>query len=257
MPIETVDTCITAVELCDLSAKIYNPQPGDFDVVGTAVGIVYGVKTIRDNLCVVPRGSKPIADWLRDFEAIPWWYTGIGIAHSGMHIGVPELVEAVKPLLTPSLKLVWGGHSLGGGHARQAAATCIAFNIPVGELITFAAPKPGSVGQARILQKYTLLTGMQDVNYRNRRDIVPEVPGLIPPLSEFWVHSVPPTPLDCAPAVDDFEDLRDHHVELYLRALTLLTAMPASTLPLAARSSTLATADRQASAAYEVPGAPP
>lgn len=179
-----------------------DPTPASID------GIEYSV---AGNVITL-RGTADMDDFLRDFEALPLWYPQLGFVHSGFALGMADVFAKVRDVANPVIT----GHSLGGAHARLLAALFIVNGVIPAQLVTFAAPKPGNVNLARVLQK----AGMEDVNYRNRNDIVPCVPGLLPPASWFWVHSVPFTELSVAPPVDDFGALRDHNMLLYAEGVS-------------------------------------
>jgi thioesterase domain-containing protein len=133
----------------------------------------------------------------------------------GFFQGLRALLAVVKAALPADAKLTVTGHSLGGAEARDMAALCIRNGITVVNLVTFGSPKPAFINLARIIQK----SDIRHVSYRNRNDPVPLMPIKVELLDWDWEHTEDWLPISAAPAADDLEPLRDHHIALYLTAV--------------------------------------
>lgn len=196
------------------SDEIYTAPSSVYDHYWEIGGVVLGHKVVDNTDLLVLRGSATAEDWVRDATAIPKWHPQLGFCHAGFLEGMDEVYAAVRQMVTKRLAI--SGHSLGGSRARILAALFAAYGFPCAggslQLCTFGAPKAGFINHARVIQK----SGMEHASYRNRNDIVPILPFLIP----LWEHSEPWIHVDAAPADDDFEPLRDHSSALYVQALT-------------------------------------
>lgn len=170
--------------------------------------VINGVVIARSDNTLVLRGSVTAEDWCRDFDAMPQWHPQLGFCHKGMLAGMDEVFAAVRGKMTGPAHIT--GHSLGGARARLLAGLFIVNFLSVETLCTFGSPKPAYVNLQRIIEK----SGVRHCSYRNRNDVVPT----LPPLGDF-VHTEDWTAVDAAPAIDNFEPLRDHQMALYIKAL--------------------------------------
>jgi Lipase (class 3) len=143
-----------------------------------------------NGIIVAFRGTLPSnepdswRDWFQDLLAEPVPCKGLpGMVHSGfleaLNSILPQVIIATKSLNpSPTNPVYITGHSKGGGMAPIAAYLMQqGSNIPVKQVVTFAAPKSGDGG---------FQTGYQSVfknhiRYENYGDLVP----LLPPADEF------------------------------------------------------------------------
>lgn len=201
---------ISHLILAQLSSDIY-ASPDVFDKYWVADDVIVGLKVVDGVNVIVLRGSLTAEDWLRDGCAVPVWHEKLGFVHAGFMQGMDDVfTEVCKALDEKPIEIT--GHSLGGSRARDLAALFTVNKIQVQQLCTFGSPKPAFINLARIIQK----SGMAHFSYRNRNDVVPTLPHLLP----FWEHTEPYVALDAAPEVDNLEPLRDHSIALYIKALT-------------------------------------
>jgi hypothetical protein len=171
---------------------------------------------------LVFRGSVTLVDWMRDINALAVWHPKLGFVHAGFAQGLDSLYAVIAPLMGRNIVIL--GHSLGAARACDVAglfaydAAAAGVACPVKMLCTFGQPKPGFANLARIITK----SGMTHVSYRNRNDPVPLVPLSFWPFLDY-VHTEAWIALDAAPAIDNLEPLRDHHINLYIQGLTPVT----------------------------------
>jgi pimeloyl-ACP methyl ester carboxylesterase len=140
------------------------------------------------------------------------WHSKLGFCHAGFLYGMDDVLEELRPYIKKGVVIT--GHSLGGAHARILAGLLAYEKFEVGMLCVFGSPKPAFINLARIIQK----SGMQHFSYRNRNDVVPDMPLSVFPFFDFQ-HTEAYTPLDAAPSEDNLEPLRDHSIKLYYTAL--------------------------------------
>jgi Lipase (class 3) len=131
-----------------------------------------------------PQDPDSYLDWLQDLFVRPLACQGLpGEVHEGFLDAVnsilPQVVSTVNSLQPSATNPVYvTGHSKGGGMAPIAAYLMQQGSaIPIKQIVTFAAPKPGDQG---------FQTGYQSVfknhlRYENYGDLVP----LLPPADEF------------------------------------------------------------------------
>lgn len=211
----------TPLQLATLSNAIYSSLAG-FDMSWEQDGVVVGLVRAEETDVLVLRGSLTAEDWIRDAEALPVWHDKLGFVHAGFLAGMDAVFQEVATVVRPNIAVT--GHSLGGARARILAAMFAVNGISVDMLCVFGSPKPAFVNLARVIQK----SGMLHQSYRNRNDVVPMVPGMLP----LWQHTEDWISLDAAPDVGNLEPLRDHSCALYVAALTALAGPVAtSSLP--------------------------
>jgi Lipase (class 3) len=145
----------------------------------SAIGIIVAFRGT-----LPPKETYSWRDWLQDLFAEPVSYRGLpGMVHSGflesLSSLLPQVITATKNLNpSPTNPVYVTGHSKGGGMAPLAAYLMQqSSNIPIKQVVTFAAPKSGDGG---------FETGYQSVfknhiRYENYGDLVP----LLPPADEF------------------------------------------------------------------------
>lgn len=165
-----------------------------------------GHAVIGDTDVLVLRGSVDATDWIRDCEAVPQWHKDLGFLHSGFAAGMDDVLEETRDALKGK-ELVITGHSLGGARARILAGLRVINSPGVAQVTVFGSPKPGFINLSRVIQK----SGMIHTSWRNRNDVVPLVPGILP----WWSHPEPWGCVNVAPAVNAFDPLRDHSIKLY------------------------------------------
>jgi len=202
---------ITHIQCAQESARIYTDRT-NWAHYWTFDDVIVGHQVIDGDDLIALRGSADTEDWVRDAAAIPEWHHDLGFVHAGFLAGMDDVFAEVRAAVGPKLAIT--GHSLGGARARILAGLFACNGISVDTLTVFGSPKPAFVNLSRIIQK----SGMQHTSYRNRNDIVPTLPLTIPPCGDF-VHTEDWTPLNAAPAIMNLEPLRDHSIDLYVRAM--------------------------------------
>lgn len=200
---------IPAATLARLCANLYDDKSEGWLHHFVIEDIVFAHVKVDDSDVLVFRGSITALDWIRDAEGWPAWDSKLGFVHAGFLRHMDDALETVRPFL--GQKVVITGHSLGGARARVMAALLIVNGLPINQVTVFGSPRPAFENLSRILQK----SGAIHTSYRNRNDPVPLVPGILP----NWTHPEQWIALNEAPAADDLEPLRDHHIELYLRGV--------------------------------------
>ena len=204
---------ISNFELAKFSAQIYDDAArSGWDHYLERDNVHVGVVKVQDVHVVAFRGTQEAVDWLRNLDARPEWHDTLGFVHAGFSDGMDDVAAELNCLLGDRVALT--GHSLGGARARILAALRIAAGQPVDTLTVFGSPKPGFINVSRIIQK----SGMGHISFRNRNDPVPLLPAILP----LWKHPESWISLDARPAVNDFDPLRDHSMDLYLQGVKTL-----------------------------------
>lgn len=165
------------------------------------------------------------------------WDEQLGYVHCGFMLGMRALLKVLQGTIPADALIAITGHSLGGARARILCALFIVNGWSVLQVVTFGSPKPAFVNLARIIQKAAVIPDGSNTpilgehaSYRNRNDPVPMAPIDLPKMD--WEHTEAWVRVDAAPAATDFEPLRDHHIELYLRGLLALPpTLPATLAP--------------------------
>lgn len=174
--------------------------------------VVCAHRTIGADDTLTFAGSKRAIDWMRDAEGWPMWDAELGFCHAGFLRNMDSVIAEVMGVIKNPLTIQ--GHSLGGARARIAAAKMVVRGMNVKRVCVFGSPKPGFANARRIIEK----SGIEHESFRNRDDPVPLVPGVLP----HWSHTEQWRTFDEAPAADDIEPLRDHHMALYLAGASKL-----------------------------------
>ncbi len=183
-------------DLCALAAAAYTSAPtwraGDVHAVCTGPVIAL-------------RGTVPdsMADWCRDFDALPVHDQVLGWCHQGFLDGARAILPAVLDSAQGRLTLV--GHSLGGALALLLAGLLVGYGVPVVAVVAFGAPCAGGRGLAEPLERTQLRL------YRHGADPVPFVPWLPGILEQ------PAALLHIGQCGSD--PIEDHFVARYLAAL--------------------------------------
>lgn len=197
---------ISPLQFAQACADTYVPET-KWDHEWRIDGVHIGHRLIDGMDLFAFEGSKTAEDWMRDLEGWPAWHPELGFVHAGFLHGEDDVFKAIRAVLTAP-RAAFTGHSLGGAEARVQAALFATQRLPVAEVHVFGSPRPAFENLSRIIQK----SGMRHVSWRNRNDPVPLVPGILP----MWTHPEPWGVFSEAPAGDDFDPLRDHHMALYL-----------------------------------------
>lgn len=129
-------------------------------------------------------GNSMIDDWLNDFYAEPtvWSYpftqstTLPGLVHAGFYGAVQNIYEGVQTQVQSLLKtspapVYVTGHSKGGGMAPLIAYLLEQNGIPVEQIVTFAAPKPGNGDFQTAYQ--SVFAGSKHTRFENYSDLIP------------------------------------------------------------------------------------
>lgn len=212
-------------EIVGLMAKLYAPQPGDFDHIEDPSsddfgddGVCWAAKQYGGLAVLVFRGSMTKEDWFRDaiselpapgsrvpqcaeFGVLP---LGFGM---GMYAAMTRWTAYTRS------RVIIAGHSLGAARAVIAAALDLAYGGTVDKIVLCGCPRPGT----NILTDY--LADIDIRSYRNLGDPVCDVPTEPP-----WAHVRPFTALSEPPPAGDISIFRDHHIELYEAGVAKLGA---------------------------------
>jgi hypothetical protein len=200
---------ISAFDLATICSDLYT-DAGTWDHTWDCSGTHAAHRKVGEIDVIVFRGSKDVEDWICDIEAFPVWDAKLGFVHGGFLWGMNDALAQILTVVGPRVAVT--GHSLGGARARIMAGMLACMGRPVEQCVVFGSPRPAFANLMRVLQKS--LTPM--VSYRNRNDPVP----LVPYMAGLYTHPDTWITLDTAPAVDNLEPLRDHHIALYLEGLS-------------------------------------
>ena len=165
-------------DLAAICAEVYtDPNPS----IGDPGGVRMYLRPQADELVVCfagtpVTGQDAIAAWMRDFDAWPQWFHGLGVLHRGFGEGALEAWAQLHRRLPTAPVYTFTGHSLGGALACGAAA-CYASANPRGlfRLTTFGCPRMVFWGNGR----FTRLIGQAYAPprfYQRACDPVPHVP---------------------------------------------------------------------------------
>ena len=162
-------------DLALLAALSYSgPQSGR-----VALDVRYDLIPRGDEIAVVIPGTHPdeLLDWLRDLDAWPDWFAGIGPCHSGFASGGLALWARLKAKgdLPAGKRIVYTGHSLGGALAQVLAACHAAEGRSPCRLVTFGAPRVAFGLNFRFGR--LVRSALEAVEYRRAGDPVPDVPS--------------------------------------------------------------------------------
>lgn len=147
-----------------------------------------GPKSDKFNACLVGqtsaeiivsfRGTLPTSadDWFQDLLAEPVASKGLpGKVHCGFQVAVQSMIDKVAAAVNhfrsiKELPVYVTGHSKGGGMAPLAAYLLKeTYDIPIQQVVTFAAPKSGNSAFATAYQ--SAIT--HHIRYENYGDVVP------------------------------------------------------------------------------------
>ena len=191
---------MTDFDFCRLAAATYTDTPtwcaGD-------------VAAFRWGDVLAFRGTEPasLADWLRDFDCVPWWDTKLGFCHRGFLDGARALWPLID--LNSMHRMTIVGHSMGGALAILTAAEMSSIGVFVDAVVTFGAP--------RCVDKeggdYVRMAGRMTL-YRHGDDPVPMVP-IEPGILQ---HPAPLTQIGRA----TLDPIADHFISGYLAALAAM-----------------------------------
>jgi pimeloyl-ACP methyl ester carboxylesterase len=200
-------------QCCDLSAATYDSSAvWDYVWQGDQDDDVYiTLKKTQGYDVISARGSDCELDWLRDGDAVPYYYEPLGYVHSGFFKGILSAYADVKPLITQPVVL--DGHSLGGSHAQELAALFTIDGIIPAKVCCFGSPKVGYQKFAEVvapIPSYTL--------YKNGPDYVTDVPLTLPNFP--FVHARPLTQILEIPFTNDLSLFAFHKIVLYQEGIS-------------------------------------
>jgi hypothetical protein len=208
---------MTPLECVLACQDLYQTPPVGFDQVFTTDDVVVGMRLVGRETLVVMRGSVTVEDWLRDAEIIPVYDPQLGFCHKGFLEGLQDVFLEIQKALSSGTSLTITGHSLGGARARLLAAKCLCNGVPVAAVTVFGSPRPAFRSVADLFEAHPEL---QHTSYRNRQDIVTDAPPpwMLYSHTEQYFRCDSGTP----EAGEVFEGPEDHHIALYVRAISQL-----------------------------------
>lgn len=200
---------ITDKDIARICASSYDPS-FKWDTLwdGTNSGGIYA-GLLGNVLCF--RGSDTLQDWFRDLKAEAVYDYDLGGLHAGFAEGMSEFFGQVIHHISPDTIVC--GHSLGAARACILAGHMIANNIDPVATVTFGCPRPGFKQLSDILSCHPIRS------YKNRRDLVTDVPVELPGLP--FVDAAPFIHVDVQSSPDDFGLFADHHIELYVAGVSV------------------------------------
>ena len=154
-------------------ASYSGPQSGR-----VALDVRYDLIPRGDEIAVVIPGTHPTdpLDWIRDLDAWPDWFDGIGPCHAGFASGGLALWARLKAKrdLPANKRIVYTGHSLGGALAQVLAALHAKGRLTSCRLVTFGAPRVAFAANFRFGR--LVRSSLDAVEYTRAGDPVPDVP---------------------------------------------------------------------------------
>jgi hypothetical protein len=166
-------------------------------------------------LVVVCPGTHPaeLADWIRDLDWWPEWFSAIGVCHRGFGSGAVALWARIRCELPAGGRVIYCGHSLGGALAQGLAALHAAERSQPFRLVTFGAPRVPTACNWAMTRLARL--GLEAVEYRRAGDIVPDLPGRL-----LFRH--PTAGRRIGKAVATFDPAVNHSIDRYAADLAAL-----------------------------------
>jgi fermentation-respiration switch protein FrsA (DUF1100 family) len=194
---------------------LYNNDIADWAAVlnpEAAKGVDLGVKRFGESVAVVCRGTVTPHEWIfNDLDSEFWrafaGFPAIGDIPFGFSLGLTSAFAMLQQYR--DTQVTFTGHSLGAAHASELCGMAVEAGWQVRRLVTFGSPRPGMMALRQLLAK------LPKALYRNLSDPVCDVPTSPPfwHLDEFiGLEGFPPPS-------DPWGPLRDHHIELYAKAM--------------------------------------
>ena len=199
------------LDIAKLCSQSYvQNAPFDWKYVGN---LWVGVNHYEDYDIAICRGSAVFMDWVHDFEPVPEDDTDLGMVDEGFFCGTRDVADIF--LSHVSEKYFLGAHSLGGPHSYYLGAFGVLAGKPPISITTFGSPRPGGQKLADILKPVPIRA------YRNRVDVVPEVP-----LGLGYLHPrLPLIQTNIMPPIDLIDADPDHSmVNCYQKAMEEMNA---------------------------------
>jgi hypothetical protein len=188
---------MTDIELARLCAAAYQPPvPGVTTVLWNDLRA--DLLEVGNTITVVARGTQPpsLANWIRDFDALPRWRAGAGWCHRGFIDGAEGMLPSILPHLV-GRRTVLTGHSLGGSLAIGMAAELTLGRPPgvqVVQVVTFEAARVGGATLRQALRA----TPIEGREYVCGNDPVPALPEWYDHVWPLWrIGEELPDPLEC------------------------------------------------------------
>ena len=225
---------ITHSDVAALSHAVYGGRDSFVDAVAAidpkyrwcafmpsaGFGICYGAVTFIDENVVIFRGTEPTMwqNWFQDLMAYPAPYphSTFGPMHLGSICGMDKAMAAIVKSLDLSLPTTFGGHSLGGQRADEAAGIFLEQFQPKAELIRRVLIAPPAAGTQLFLD-YT--KDIETVAYRNGGSLIGDPVPLLPfKLVGFEYVGHPHIHITVPPKLV-FDPVAWHNSELYMRGI--------------------------------------